>query len=111
MEPKDHTPIEGVLNRPGVTPPPPEMDWRCAIRDDGPASSAFDDFGGYYSVCRDGREIARFAPGPDWSEYAETLSLLEEWPDSLTYRWVDTSSPGAATSRVRDDAPSLDPEG
>lgn len=46
------------------------------------SASLFDDFGGYYSVLRDGIEVARWAPSPLWSDFAATLS------DDHSYTWV-----------------------
>lgn len=53
--------------------------------------SLFNDFGGHYSVLRHGTEIARFAPSPQWSDYASTIT---DDPD-FTYRWVPRDETGA----------------
>lgn len=46
--------------------------------------TVFDNFGGYYSVCVEGVEVARFAPGPVWSEYANMIDGIQGY----SFTWV-----------------------
>lgn len=51
--------------------------------------SKFDDFAGYYVVLYRGLEVARWAPSPQWSDFATTY--LKDNPD-YSYTWVSPNS-------------------
>ena len=58
--------------------------WGEDLPEEPETTSVFDDFGGHYAVFNQGREVARWAPGPKWSLFSETI---EEDPD-YSYTWV-----------------------